>query len=1164
MENAGPDPQLAELTAEMAWLRRLARALLHGDEAQDLAQDAWLVAATERPADGRPLRPWLSRVVRNLARMKVRGRARREARESASAATETEASPAELVQRVELQQLVAGEVLRLSEPYRSTLLLHYFEELTCAEIARRLGVPEGTVRRRLKVALDEIRARLAAHERTPGGLAVLAPLAGPALPSQPVTSLAPGALVMKKVGIAVVVLILIVAAVLWSTRGEQTPSTGAEGSAGSAGGARSAGSAAASAGTNVSSHSAGFPAWLIQPDVKPRRIAGRVTFLGAPVAGASVELASVASESGLVTAPRRTTTSAGEFDFGMQPALTWSVRASDAGKAGTSVDVDLRNPRTVPSPDLLELPLGACTAAMFGTVRDASGGPIVWAQIARLPDGRSAVPGGVTVKSNDVGAYELCVETRWPGVVSVEVSAEGYVAITGIAIVPGRLRFDFALIPEATVVGRVIRDDNGDPIVNAYVFVPPGPPGSDSAPLRGTFTDGSGHFRLDRMTAGRHLVFARAEGMSESPQATPAVVGVGQTSVEIEIRLEVGAVIRGTVVDGGRRPIAGALVAATDPRVVATAVSQEDGSFVLTGVPRNEIRFTARPYDVVKPTTLQVSQAKHDGVILEVEPLATIIGHVMRGKQPVPGANIDLRGPNDRELRPISADGSGRFEARGLRPGPWSVYAEDTRIGAFGGVPETVQLGRGETKEVTIDITFAASIAGRVIDQNGSAVAGVTVVFRHTSSDDAGQATTDVDGNYRAATMTGGGNYQPAVMRNVLTSTRMQPAGGEPFPVIALADGTSAVTGVVLAVQIDHLVIAGKVVDDDGAPVADVRVVTELFEKNAEPRFRWASPDPADTTNVDGQFSIKDLPAGTYALRARSAAGIETTLVGIRAGRSDVTLVLPAAGAIEVTTAGFKTAPQVSATRTGGAVSAPIAATPQGSAFVLRNLSPGNYVVTARTASEAASAAVDVAAGRTIQTTLTSTGSGVVAGHVRAFRTGKPVEGMTCRAQPRLAAHSIGGGQGEGVRTDAQGAFLITAAPAGQIAVTCDGLWNNYSDGLRLITLQASQRVDIDVPVVAWSEASSVKTLAGMGAEIDEVAQVPRVVRVKPGGPAALAGFLDGDVIVSVDGVSVTELSPGGVQIVLVNRPPGSKVKVGVTRGAKTVTGEITLREAPL
>ena len=101
---------------------------------------------------------------------------------------------------------------------------------------------------------------------------------------------------MKKIGIAVVVLILIVAAVLWSTRGEQTPSTGAEGSAG---GARSAGSAAASAGTNVSSQSAGLPAWLIQTDVKPRRIAGRVTFLGAPVAVVRSEVAVLAGLVGL-------------------------------------------------------------------------------------------------------------------------------------------------------------------------------------------------------------------------------------------------------------------------------------------------------------------------------------------------------------------------------------------------------------------------------------------------------------------------------------------------------------------------------------------------------------------------------------------------------------------------------------------------------------------------------------------------------------------------------------------------------------------------------------------------------------------------------------------------------------------------------------------------
>ena len=151
--------------------------------------------------------------------------------------------------------------------------------------------------------------------------------------------------------------------------------------------------------------------------------------------------------------------------------------------------------------------------------------------------------------------------------------------------------------------------------------------------------------------------------------------------------------------------------------------------------------------------------------------------------------------------------------------------------------------------------------------------------------------------------------------------------------------------------------------------------------------------------------------------------------------------------------------------------------------------------------------------------------------------------------------------QGEGVRTDAQGAFLIAAAPAGQIAVSCDGLWSNYSDGLRLVTLQTSQRVDVDVPVVAWSVRVGV-SLASMGADIDR-RTVPRLVRIQPGGPAALAGFVEGDVIVTVDGVSVSELSAGGVKVLIVHRPPGTKVKVGVTRGAKTVNGELTLAEAP-
>jgi DNA-directed RNA polymerase specialized sigma24 family protein len=56
MDDVGRDA-LSELTAEMAWVRRLARSLLRDDDAEDLAHEAMIVAAERPPEDQRPLRP---------------------------------------------------------------------------------------------------------------------------------------------------------------------------------------------------------------------------------------------------------------------------------------------------------------------------------------------------------------------------------------------------------------------------------------------------------------------------------------------------------------------------------------------------------------------------------------------------------------------------------------------------------------------------------------------------------------------------------------------------------------------------------------------------------------------------------------------------------------------------------------------------------------------------------------------------------------------------------------------------------------------------------------------------------------------------------------------------------------------------------------------------
>lgn len=153
---------MEELLAHGGWLRSLAAKLVRDEaRADDLVQEAWL-AVLERPGPSpRHLRRWLGGVLRNKSRLEQRGEERRRARERRAATTEVAApSAADLVEAAERQRLLAGAVLELEEPFRSTLLQRYFGGLSSRTIARREGVPEATVRSRLKRALDRLRAEL--------------------------------------------------------------------------------------------------------------------------------------------------------------------------------------------------------------------------------------------------------------------------------------------------------------------------------------------------------------------------------------------------------------------------------------------------------------------------------------------------------------------------------------------------------------------------------------------------------------------------------------------------------------------------------------------------------------------------------------------------------------------------------------------------------------------------------------------------------------------------------------------------------------------------------------------------------------------------------------------------------------------------------------------
>lgn len=177
-----PTFRSGSLLAHAGWVRGLARALVV-DESQvdDVVQETWVAAMQNPPPRTMSLRAWLAGVARNVARQGRRRDARRFRRERQCAKQEALPSAEQLVAKAEMQRRVVEAVLDLDEPYRSTLLLRYFEELPAEEIARRLHVPGSTVRNRLRRALARIRGRFdqqASGDRRAWCLAMI-PLAAP-------------------------------------------------------------------------------------------------------------------------------------------------------------------------------------------------------------------------------------------------------------------------------------------------------------------------------------------------------------------------------------------------------------------------------------------------------------------------------------------------------------------------------------------------------------------------------------------------------------------------------------------------------------------------------------------------------------------------------------------------------------------------------------------------------------------------------------------------------------------------------------------------------------------------------------------------------------------------------------------------------------------------
>lgn len=133
--------------------------LMLGDaaEAEDVAQETFIRAyrALDRFDQARPLRPWLLRITANLAHNR-----RRSLRRALAMLQRLAAPPATTFDESAgwEGQTLWSAVRRLSIADQQVIYLRFFLDLTEADVARTLGLAQGTVKSRTSRALARLRS----------------------------------------------------------------------------------------------------------------------------------------------------------------------------------------------------------------------------------------------------------------------------------------------------------------------------------------------------------------------------------------------------------------------------------------------------------------------------------------------------------------------------------------------------------------------------------------------------------------------------------------------------------------------------------------------------------------------------------------------------------------------------------------------------------------------------------------------------------------------------------------------------------------------------------------------------------------------------------------------------------------------------------------------
>lgn len=141
-------------------LRRfLLRSGVRVENLDDLLQDIWIrvVRSASRYDPAQPFPPWLFAIAMNRLRTRWSREKPVEPLEAAPELVSPLPAADIALEGTERAGVVRAEIAKLPPHLGDAILLRYFEELSEQEMARRLGIPRGTVKSRLHAAMKRLR-----------------------------------------------------------------------------------------------------------------------------------------------------------------------------------------------------------------------------------------------------------------------------------------------------------------------------------------------------------------------------------------------------------------------------------------------------------------------------------------------------------------------------------------------------------------------------------------------------------------------------------------------------------------------------------------------------------------------------------------------------------------------------------------------------------------------------------------------------------------------------------------------------------------------------------------------------------------------------------------------------------------------------------------------